>query len=57
MEFVLVTPVKGARVRKPDGGLLDPQGENLERSSYWVRRQADGDVTISKARVEKTDKK
>lgn len=50
MQTVLVTPVKGVRVRKADGTFLDEKGENLERTSYWLRREMDGDVTITEPR-------
>ncbi|MDO8932923.1 MAG: DUF2635 domain-containing protein [Rhodocyclaceae bacterium] len=43
---VKATPINGARVRKPDGSILQAEGEPVERSSYWLRRENDGDVTL-----------
>ena len=34
----------GAKVLKPDGVLLNPAGEDVEPTTYWVRRLRDGDV-------------
>ncbi|CAM3169711.1 DUF2635 domain-containing protein [Moritella viscosa] len=34
------------RVRKPDGSHLEPEGESVTRSSYWLRRLRDGDVEL-----------
>lgn len=31
-------------VRKPNGEYLNPKGEKVDRSPYWVRRLRDGDV-------------
>lgn len=37
------------RVRMPDGGaVLDAEGISVpERTSYWIRRENDGEVTIT----------
>lgn len=47
MPQVIATPLNGARVRKPDGQLLKPEGETVERDSFWLRRAADGDVALA----------
>lgn len=43
---VKATPIKGARVRKPDGSILRAEGESVERSAFWLRRENDGDVAL-----------
>ncbi|WP_084222851.1 DUF2635 domain-containing protein [Trabulsiella guamensis] len=35
------------RVRKADSSLLAPEGEALDVTAYWRRRENEGDVTIS----------
>lgn len=45
--YITATPNPGVRVRKEDGALLKAEGETVERNSYWLRRQNDGDVTLS----------
>lgn len=41
-------PVAGRRVPDPDkGGVLPPEGRNVEPNQYWLRRRADGDVVES----------
>jgi hypothetical protein len=47
MTQVIATPVSGARVRKPDGLILLEKGERVEKSAYWVRREKDGDVSLT----------
>jgi len=44
---VIATPINGARVRKPDGQILKPEGETVERDSFWLRRKKDGDVSLA----------
>lgn len=44
---VKVTPAPGLVVRKPTGEALPPEGETLALSPWWLRRQADGDVSIT----------
>ena len=39
-----VKPRAGAKVMKQDGTLLNPNGEEVEKTIYWVRRLRDGDV-------------
>lgn len=46
MERVYAVPAPGMKVRKPIGGHLKPEGEFVERDSYWLRREAEGDVTF-----------
>ena len=48
MARILVTPRPGVLARHPDTGrALLPQGEAVERGSYWLRRAKDGDITIN----------
>lgn len=48
--LINVKPAKKAvPVRKPDGSYLAEEGENVTRSSFWVRRLKDGDVVQQKA--------
>ena len=47
MAKVFATPAEGLRVRKPDGIPLNPAGEPVERDSFWLRRERDGDVTLA----------
>lgn len=42
----LITPTKGRLVPKPDGTALADDGELLEVTGWWRRREADGDVNI-----------
>jgi hypothetical protein len=44
---VIAKPAKGLRVRKEDGTFLPEGGDTVTHSSYWARREADGDVTLS----------
>jgi len=46
MPQVIATPINGARVRKPDGQILKAEGETVERDSFWLRREVDGDVRL-----------
>lgn len=40
-----IKPVGGKSVPDPErGGILPPEGRNVEPSSYWLRRIEDGDV-------------
>jgi hypothetical protein len=48
MTQVFATPKPGLLVRRPDTGKpLAPGGEFVDLSSYWRRREKDGDVTLS----------
>jgi len=46
MEKVFATPKEGVLVRHENGKQLAAEGEAVERNSYWLRRQRDGDVTL-----------
>lgn len=43
-EYKKLKPAPGARVRHPDGKLLDVAGEPVPLNTYWSRRLASGDV-------------
>lgn len=43
---IKVIPIDRGRVRKPDGQILNPNGEIVEDNTFWRRRRADGDVSI-----------
>lgn len=45
----LIPATPELKVRKPVGGYLDPQGEEVELDSYWRRRLADSDVRQAQA--------
>lgn len=47
MEKVFATPKEGVLVRHENGKALDVAGEPVERTSYWLRRERDGDVTLT----------
>lgn len=44
---VFAKPAPGTIVPRPDGGSLAPEGELVEKSDWWLRRERDGDVTIT----------
>lgn len=46
MEKVFATPKVGVLVRQENGTPLQAAGEIVERSSFWLRRERDGDVTL-----------
>jgi hypothetical protein len=46
IKTVIVPGRPGLKVRKPDGGHLDEDGEPVVWSTYWQRRKNDGDVAI-----------
>lgn len=51
-ELIFVKPLNGAKIRKLDTKeFLIDEGEELERSSFWTRRQIAGEVSISKVIV------
>lgn len=53
MALVKVTPKNpGVPVRKENGVPLDSQGEVLERTVWWIRRENDGDVTLEEVKAE-----
>ncbi|MBP8219728.1 MAG: DUF2635 domain-containing protein [Aeromonas sp.] len=43
MELYL-KPKEGLTIRKPDGSKLATEGERVPRTSFWLKRLADGDV-------------
>lgn len=47
MEKVFATPKEGVLVRHENGKPLDVAGESVERTSYWLRRERDGDVVLT----------
>lgn len=47
MDKIFATPKEGVLVRHETGKALDVVGEAVERTSYWLRRERDGDVTLS----------
>ncbi|EMO4453391.1 TPA: DUF2635 domain-containing protein [Klebsiella pneumoniae] len=42
----------GLQVRKADGQHLNPEGEALPVSAWWLRREAEGDVVITDIQAE-----
>jgi len=44
---VFAKPAAGLKVRKEDGGYLPEAGDTVIHSSYWARREIDGDVDLS----------
>lgn len=54
---IKVTPANGARVLDPATKQPIPaDGKTVTRSSYWLRRQKDGEVTITATKTTKTKK-
>lgn len=51
MGKVFATPKEGVLVRHENGKALDAAGEAVERTSYWLRRERDGDVTLTDTAV------
>lgn len=53
-------PADGLTIKKPDGTKLAAEGEVVPRSSFWIKRLADGDVvevtTVAKAAKSKPTK-
>lgn len=40
-----VKPVEGRQVPDPEkGGFVPPEGRHVDRTQYWLRRIADGDL-------------
>ena len=45
-EKTYVVPAAGRTVIDPaDGKALPPEGREVERTTYWIRRMNEGDVT------------
>lgn len=56
-EKMMVKPADGLVVRDPrNREPLPPEGREVERSSYWLRRLLEGDVTEVPATVAATPK-
>lgn len=52
---IFVKPKSGLKVVRPDTKQpIKPEGELVIKSSYWLRREAEGDVTISAVEGEKS---
>lgn len=47
MEKIYATPAAGMRCRKQDGSVLAESGEPVARNAFWLRRERDGDVTLT----------
>lgn len=55
MELYL-KPKEGLTIRKPDGSKLAAEGERVPRTSFWLKRLADGDVLpVEEAQADKED--
>ncbi|MGU5685203.1 DUF2635 domain-containing protein [Aeromonas allosaccharophila] len=54
---IVVKPAKGLAVKKPDGSKLAAEGETVTRTSFWLRRLQDGDVTEVKPVAKVTKQK
>lgn len=44
---VFAKPKAGLKVRKEDGTHLPEQGDTVIHSTYYARREKDGDITLS----------
>lgn len=44
---VFAKPKAGLNIRKEDGSYLPEDGDTVIHSTYWARRELDGDVTLS----------
>ena len=47
MSKIFVKPKANTLVRQENGEPLAEAGEEVERSAYWLRRERDGDVTLT----------
>ncbi|MDM5141737.1 DUF2635 domain-containing protein [Aeromonas bestiarum] len=56
MELYL-KPAPGLVIKKPDGSKLAAEGERVPRTSFWLKRLADGDVVNVKPAAKATNKK
>lgn len=50
---VFAKPKEGLKLRKEDGSYLPEDGDTVIHSSYWARREQDGDVTLTEVEPEK----
>ena len=54
MKKLFLKPKAGLKIPRPDTGrALAPEGEYVPKSTYWLRRIADGDVMEVADKVEK----
>lgn len=49
-------PAPGLVIKKPDGSKLAADGEKVPRTSFWLKRLADGDVNKVKPAAKATKK-
>ena len=49
-------PAPGLVIKKPDGSKLAAEGERVPRTSFWLKRLADGDVEHVKPAAKATKK-
>lgn len=57
-ENLYLKPAPGLVIRKPDGSKLAADGEKVPRTSFWLKRLADGDVLpVEEAQTDKEDVK
>ena len=49
-------PAPGLVNKKPDGSKLSAEGERVPRTSFWLKRLADGDVEHVKPAAKATKK-
>lgn len=49
-------PAPGLVIKKPDGSKLAADGEPVPRTSFWLKRLADGDVNEVKPAAKATKK-
>jgi hypothetical protein len=52
MPKIFAVPKDGVLVRHANGKPLDTAGETVERDSYWLRRERDGDVTLGEIQAD-----
>jgi hypothetical protein len=56
-ENLNLQPAPGLVIKKPDGSKLAADGEKVPRTSFWLKRLADGDVNEVKPAAKATNKK
>lgn len=58
MSKLFIKPIeKGLKVPKPEGGFLNAEGEQVQKSKYWLRCLKFGDVTKVEVKTKKQSKK
>jgi len=55
-ENLYLKPAPGLVIKKPDGSKLAADGEKVPRTSFWLKRLADGDVNEAKPAAKATKK-